>query len=117
MDATRKGDASKVVEMVEAGMPVDIAGGDSRTALITAALFNRTEVVRCLLDKGANVNKQDRLGGTALHWASHDNYTDVMRMLLQHGARKDITDNYGITPIDRARRWNHKEAVDLLEQY
>ena len=112
------GDVSKVVEMVEAGMPIDITDGEyGLTALITAATYNRTDVVRCLLDKGADVNKQDREGMAALHFASGYKYTDVMRMLLQHGARKDIKDIGGITPIDSARWRNHKEAVDLLEQY
>ena len=60
MTAARKGDVSKVAEMVEAGMPVDITDEVGWTALITAAINNRTDVVRCLLDKGANVNKQDR---------------------------------------------------------
>ena len=98
-------------------MPVDITDGDGWTALITAAIYNRTDVVRCLLDEGADVNKQNRWGQTALHWASRYNQTDVMRMLLQHGARKDIKDNLGRTPIDYARVRNRKEAVDLLEQY
>ena len=102
--------------MVEAGMPVDITDGVGWTALITAAINNRTDVVRCLLDKGADVNKH-RSGRTALHWASIYNHTDVMRMLLQHGAIKDIKDELGDTPIDRARLYNHKEAVDLLKQY
>ena len=102
--------------MVEAGMPVDITDGVGWTALIRAAMNNRTDVVRCLLDKGADVNKQTR-GWTALHFASYNNYTDVMRMLLQHGAIKDIKDEFGRTPIDQARSRNYKEAVDLLEQY
>ena len=103
--------------MVEAGMPVDIDDGHDWTALSRAAWNNQTEVVRCLLGKRANVNKQDRFGRTALHVASIKSNTDVMRILLQHGARKDITDNIGITPIDHARWRNYKEAVDLLEQY
>ena len=105
--------------MVEAGMPVDITDGYGWTALITAAaaINNRTDVVRCLLDKGADVNKQNREGWTALRVASINNQTDVMWMLLQHGARKDIKDEDGRTPIDHARFWNHKEAVDLLKQY
>ena len=117
MSAARKGDASKVVQMVEAGMPVDITDGIGWTALIRAAMSNRTDVVRCLIDKGADVNKQAGSGWTALHWASAENRTDVMRMLLEHGARKDIK-NYDVnTPIDVARLRNSKEAIDLLEQY
>ena len=105
--------------MVEAGMPIDIVDQYDFTALSWAALTNQTDVVRYLLKKGANVDKQDRRGVTALHEASAcpNNHTDVIRILLQHGARKDIKDNGGNTPIDRARYWKNKEAVDLLEQY
>ena len=116
MDAAKNGDVSKVVDMVVAGMPVDIDDGNDSTALTHAVINNRTDVVRYLLNNGADVNKQNRLGWTALHWASLMNYTDVM-ILLQHGARKDIKDKYGNTPIDLARPCNHKEAIDLLEQY
>ena len=66
---------------------------------------------------GANVDKQDSDGVTALHVASFVNLTEVMRILLQHGARKDIKNNGGNTPIDWAYGENHKEAIDLLEQY
>ena len=97
-------------------MPIDIDDGDDSTALATAAFNIQTDVVRYFLNNGANVNKQNRLGETALHWASVDNYTKVMRILLQHGARKDIKDGSGQTPIDCARSLNKKEAVDLLEQ-
>ena len=85
--------------MVEAGMPVDIADGYGLTALRRAARSNRTDVVRYLLNNGANVNKQDSWDETALHWASHMNQTDVMRILLQHGARKYIKNDGGFTPI------------------
>ena len=104
--------------MVVAGMPVDIDDGYGWTALGRAAIHNRTDVVRYLLNNGANVNKQDILGKAALHWVSVMNYTDVMRILLQHGARKDIKDDDGRTPIDVARWFNSKEAVLVqLEQY
>ena len=98
-------------------MPIDIVDGDGSTALFRAAFYNRTDVVRYLLNNGANVNKQNRWGETALHLASIDNYTDVMRILLKHGARKDIKDNDGFKPIEFARLWDHKETIDLLEQY
>ena len=115
--AAYNGDISKVVDMVQAGMPVDIDDGDGWTALSAAAFNNQTDVVRYLLNNGANVNKQNRWGVTALYEASRYNYTDVMRILLQDGARKDIKDNASMAPIDIARKLNNKEAVDLLEQY
>ena len=101
--------------MVKAGMPVDI---DHGRALECAAANNRTDVVRFLLERGANINKQDHNGWTVLHHASHSNSTNVIRLLLQHGATRDIKCYYkGRTPIDVARGLSHEEAVRLLAQY
>ena len=86
--------------MVEAGMPVDIYDGEDRNALIRAARNNQTDVVRYLLNNGANVNKQNRWGSTALHFACSSISTDAMRILLQHGARKDIKNDRGSKPMD-----------------
>ena len=104
--------------MVESGMPVDIVDEDGSTALMRAAWHNQTDVVRYLLNNGANVNKQNRNGWTALHEASLVyNSTNVIKILLQHGARTDIKDVSYDTPIHVARSRNYKEAVDLLQQY
>ena len=86
--------------MVEAGMPVDICDGDDQNALMKAADENQTDVVRYLLNNGANVNKQNSWGMTALHFAFNSNSTDAMRILLQHGARKDIKNGAGRKPMD-----------------
>ena len=97
-------------------MPVDIVGRNRGTALKCAAANNRTEVVRCLLEKGANIDQKDFNGWTALHHAFHGNSPDVIKMLLQLGATRDIKSRYGETPIDVARGLTHEEAVRLLEQ-
>ena len=86
--------------MMQAGMPVDIYDGQDRNALIRAADENQTDVVRYLLNNGANVNKQNSRGMTALHFAFISNSTDAMRILLQHGARKDIKNGAGCKPMD-----------------
>ena len=115
-NAAFHGDVSKVVDMAEAGMPLDIFDGYGHTALLNAVCSNQTDVVRYLLAKGANVDKQT-CSGTALHAAAVNNSTEVISMLLQHEASRDIRDKYGNTPVDVARLCNQKEAVALLEQY
>ena len=116
------GDISKVVDMLESGIPIDISDVSGCTALMNAAICNKTDVIRCLIEKGANVNQQDGAGSspslwTALHWASIKNHTEVIKILLQHGAWTDIKCSTYLTPIDYARKNNHKEAVDLLQQH
>ena len=98
-------------------MPIDIINEFGRTALMLAASYNRTDVVCCLLEKGANVNQQKRYAvWTALHYAFFKNSTDVIKILVQHGARTDIKNIKGETPIDLACRRNYKEAVALLQE-
>ena len=77
-----------------------------------AALRNRTDIIRLLLQNGANVNKQNRLG----YRAAVNNNPEAIALLVKHGASMNITNNDGYKPIDVAR-WNNNEAtVRMLEQ-
>ena len=56
--AAGDGDVSKVVDMVKAGMPIDIVDKHDDTALMRVACNNRTDVISALLQKGAeSINK------------------------------------------------------------
>ena len=126
--AADDGDVSLVESMLQEGVPVDcVYGGgttldetlDNRfdeTALIRAAAFNRTDVIRLLLQKGADVNKRDRFGNTPVHWAALNNSTEAIAMLIEHGASINITNDEGDKPIDLAHRYGSEAAVRMLEQ-
>ena len=101
---------------MDGGMPVDSVDGVGRTALQLAAMYNETDVIRELLQRGADVNKRDRNHGqTALHWSAMNNSTDAIQLLLENGASTTIKDKKGRTPIDVARENNHQKAVLLLQ--
>ena len=44
---------------------------------------NRTDVIRLLLQNGANVNKQDRDGDTLVHCAAMYNSTEAIAVLVE----------------------------------
>ena len=46
------------------------------------------EVMKALLDKGANVNAKAVLGWTALMLASKGGHVDVVKLLKAHGAKE-----------------------------
>lgn len=52
--------------LIEHGVPVDAAAEDGRTALMLAAMFNRSEILEFLLAQGADPARQDARGATAL---------------------------------------------------
>ena len=81
--------------MLEEGVPVDCIGVDDNTALLIAVLHKKTDVIRLLLQNGADVNKRDRSGFTPVHEAAMWNKTEVIAMLINHGASINITNNEG----------------------
>jgi ankyrin repeat protein len=58
------------------------------------------EAVKLLLDKGADVNRADLAGVTALHVAARESDLDLIQMLVDRGARLDRKDEYDKTPLD-----------------
>ena len=114
LDSAERGDYINVVEMLNAGMLVDVCDEYGITALMQAAENSHTDITRVLLHKGADVNKRNCFDRTALHWATLTNSIDIIKMLLEHGASTNIKDNFGRTPLDIAREYNKKDSVHLL---
>ena len=119
LSAAYEGDVSTVNELLEEGVPIDCVDGRDQTALFRAVFNNRTDVIRLLLQNGANANKRNRLGNTPVHYAAMVNSTEAIAVLLKHGASINIKNNLGRKPIDEARgiMWNNNgAAVRMLEQ-
>jgi ankyrin repeat protein len=87
---------------------------DGKTALHIAAQDDETEVVKLLLDKGANINQQDNNGKTALHIAAQYGETKVVELLLDRNANIDQQDNNGKTALHIAAECGETEVVKLL---
>ena len=87
------------------------------TPIHYAAWFAHADVVRLLLDRGAEVNVKDNAGLTPLHYAAKDVYVDVIMLLLNRGADVNAKDNDGWTPLHDATWEGHADvAVVLLDR-
>ena len=67
-----------------------------------AAKYGHEEVARLLLDGGADPNKANRHGRTALHLAARGGHTSIVKTLIDGGALVNYTDEHGQTPLHRA---------------
>ena len=67
------------------------------TALHTAALFGRVDLLKRLLVSGAKVNAKNDSDWTALKTATVHRKNDVIKVLLEIGADLNAKDNYGNT--------------------
>ena len=66
------------------------------------ANVNYVEMVRFLLDAGANVNESDTNGWSSLHWASYHGLTNVAQILLRAGADVNAETLLGETSLSLA---------------
>ena len=67
-----------------------------------------------LLKKGADINAQDSMGMTALHWAIDRQQKGVVEFLLTNKARVDLQDEQGQTPL-HLTVWNRNtDFAELL---
>jgi ankyrin repeat protein len=85
------------------------------TLLGTASYYGRPEIVRLLLDRGAEVDKGGSDNGvTPLYAAVLKGHPEIVKMLLDKGAQVDKPRNNGETPLYTASDKGHLEIVKLL---
>ena len=73
-----------------------------RTALMAAVSDRDQSMVEWLIEHGANVNQQDKLGWTALHFAAQEGNVAIVDLLLKNKAKVDFVDIHGNSPLARA---------------
>jgi ankyrin repeat protein len=79
--------------------------------LITATFNNNLNIVKMLLDKGADVNASGDEGWTALHASASGNFYRIASLLLEKGADPLIKDARGQLPTFYASR----QVLNLLK--
>lgn len=92
---------------------------NGRTALHWSLFLGHKEMFKLLMSFGTDINLQDNIGFTPLHWAidkapelQYD--IEIVRRLINNNVI-NIVDNYDCTPLDRATHNNKfKDIVKLL---
>jgi Ankyrin repeats (3 copies) len=85
-----------------------------RTALHDASVNDHLEVVKLLLQRGADVRVVNQFGDTALHEASRWGHLEVVRLLLDNQADLAITNQHGWTSLHFAAAYSQLEVARVL---
>jgi ankyrin repeat protein len=98
------------------GEDVNALSGYHGTPLRAASYKGHIDVVRVLLDHGANVNTIDKKK-TPLTSAYGGRHLEIMRLLLEHGADVDAWDDFDDPVLNGASQNGQAEVVHLLLQH
>ena len=112
-DAAAKGDFKKTKALIEAGANIEFRHFE-RTPLMIACLTGHLEVVKYLVDKGADINAITTELWSPLFIASYNGHIDIVEYLLSKKAPVEVVDTIGWTPLIAATHNGHLALVNLL---
>ena len=79
-----------------------------------AARNGHTQVVRMLIEKGADPNIQDIIGWTALMKAAHKGNVEIAQILINNGADLNLKNIDGHTALYIAERVDIREEISAM---
>ena len=117
-DAAMRDDIEAVRSLLEEGAEVDLAQSDGMTALHWAAELGNVELVRLLVDAGADLEAPTRIGDlTPLHIGAELGQSGTVRALLEAGANAESRNVNGSTPLHFAALSGNVETVEALADH
>ncbi|GFR28392.1 uncharacterized protein TNCT_638791 [Trichonephila clavata] len=109
IDAAKQGDLSMVKKLID-----QIAGSEVDYKLHWAVENGYTEVVRLLIEKGADFKEVDKDGWTPLRIAAASDKLEVVQYLVDKGADFKCATKDGWTPLHNAASDGKLEVVQYL---
>jgi ankyrin repeat protein len=116
MKAIEKNDTAAVQKLIAQGANVDELEPNGDAPLVMAAYLGHSEIVRMLLEAGADVKAVDPgMKATALHAASYAGRTEAAKLLVQYGIEIDKQGPYnGYTALHDAIWQNNVDVARVL---
>lgn len=115
LDAAKKGNLGRVQRLLTSeNINCRDTQGRNSTPLHLAAGYNNLEVAEFLLERGADVNAQDKGGLIPLHNASSYGHLDIAALLIKYNTVVNATDKWGFTPLHEAAQKGRTQLSALL---
>ena len=89
-------------------------GESALTPLSWAISTDNTDLVKLLLDRGADAKTKSYVGRTCLHSAADRGDKEICELLIAHGADVNAKITGGTTPLHNAAWGGHDEVAKLL---
>lgn len=115
-DAAEKGDVARALASIEAGAGINAQTGDVErfSALHIAAMHGHVDLVRTLVDAGADLYLKSGSGDSALHLAAHGGSEEAVSLILSRGVDVNIAGFGDTSPLFNAVETGKLGCVSLL---
>lgn len=119
-DAIKAGDLTYVESQLEADRSAARWASDKGvTALHWAVGFKKPEIIRLLINAGADVNLRDNRSCAPLHYAANFGRIEIIKLFISHGADLNAKTERGVTPLQACHNaciegWG--DAREILRQ-
>ena len=116
MNAVNSNDADKVKDLIDQGANINEADASGDSPLIMAAYQGYTEIVRLLLEAGADVTVVDPgMKATALHAAAYAGRSEAAKLLIDYHIDIDKQGpNNGYTALHDAIWQNNIDTAHII---
>ena len=115
-DVARLLDAGEGIDCVQAKLATGFREIWGMAAAHLAAKAGSASVMKLLIERGADINLQDYMGSTALHWAAQKNHADVAELLISCPfCNRDVEDKLSFTALGVAQRQMSADVIRLLD--
>lgn len=114
IQAVKNNKIEDVKKVIEDGVYINEQDKINKFTAIHLASFKKNEeILNFLIEKGADINRQDFYGWTALHWACANEQFDVVKILIEKGADINVKDLNNKTVMDLANN-NVKFKIEQI---
>lgn len=114
--AAEQGNQKAVFELIASGTSINSVDSRGRTALMAATHANQIDMVRVLLENGADVDLQDNMNDNPFLYAGAEGLLEILKLTIAAGANTKLTNRYGGTALIPACHHGYPECVlELLD--
>ena len=100
-NAVQSGDEQAVSAILANGADVNGTTGGGQTALILAVIFGHTNLVKLLMNAGADPHLRDNLGLNAVEWAQRRGLTEAVA-ILKNSHRQSTPPRKIVIPLEES---------------
>ncbi len=113
-EAIRKGEARVIKEAIDNGYPLNSANESGHTPICWAVLYGQLEIVKMLVEAGANPNTGKNPALTCGTATKHKSKGDIVEYLISKDADINLARHDGLTPLLLAVMHGTDELVELI---